>query len=402
MQKFEPQSKLLRTWELKGGVSAHVTALEIERPDGYTQKMIVRQHGEVDLKQNPQIAADEFRLLQLLHSVGLAVPEPYYLGQSCEIFPTPYVVIEYIEGETIFGPKNVAEDVSQIEDVSGTLALDHTGIPTQFPHTGRRWYSKISLAFRAPGRRWYSMGRYERRAPGQRWHLPAEPSTLARLLLRSQARRKEKRPHTASTQLLSLRVKEPKPKVWVEPVVDFIPQLAMQLYRIHEVDWAKLDVSFLPLQEKRVAEKLGERPEKVDEAFEEGRIWDVLEEVWPLPLRNSSVLLHGDFWPGNILWREGQIVGMIDWEDAALGDPLADVANTRLELLWAFGVEAMWSFTHHYQSLADIDFTNLPYWDLYAALRRIPQIAGWGLDDITEKTMRERLRWFVAQAFMNL
>ena len=107
VQKFEPQSKLLRTWELKGGVSAQVAAIEIERPDGYTQKMIVRQHGEVDLKHNPHIAADEFKLLQLLHSVGLAVPEPYYLDQSGEIFPTPYVVIEYIEGETIFGPQNM-------------------------------------------------------------------------------------------------------------------------------------------------------------------------------------------------------------------------------------------------------------------------------------------------------
>ena len=29
VQKFDPQSKLLRTWELKGGVSAQVTALEI-------------------------------------------------------------------------------------------------------------------------------------------------------------------------------------------------------------------------------------------------------------------------------------------------------------------------------------------------------------------------------------
>ena len=291
VQKFEPQSKLLRTWELKGGVSAQVTAIEIERPDGYTHKMIVRQHGEVDLKHNPYIAADEFKLLQLLRSVGLDVPEPYYLDQSGEIFPTPYVVIEYIEVETIFGPNDV---------------------------------------------------------------------------------------------------------------VDFIPQLAMQLYRIHEVDCAKLDVSFLPLHAEKVAEKIGERPEKVDEAFEEGCILDVLEEVWPLSEQNRSVLLHGDFWPGNILWRDGQIVGVIDWEDAALGDPLADIANTRLELLWAFGVEAMRKFTHHYQSLADIDFTNLAYWELYAALRRISQITGWGLDEITEKTMRERLRWFVAQAFMNL
>ena len=165
---------------------------------------------------------------------------------------------------------------------------------------------------------------------------------------------------------------------------------------------SKLDVSFLPLHAEKVAEKIGERPEKVDEAFEEGRIRDVLEEVWPLSEQNRSVLLHGDFWPGNILWRDGQIVGVIDWEDAALGDPLADIANTRLELLWAFGVEAMQRFTHHYQSLTDIDFTNLAYWELYAALRRISQIAGWGLDEITEKTMRERLRWFVAQAFMNL
>ena len=291
VEKFEPQSKLLRTIELKGGVSAQVTMLEIERPDDSTKKMLVRQHGEVDLKHNPHIAADEFKLLQLLHSVGLAVPEPYYLDQCGEIFPMPYVVIEYIEGETIFGSHDVE---------------------------------------------------------------------------------------------------------------DFIPRLAMQLYRIHEVDCAKLGVSFLPLHETRVAEKIGKRPEKLDDMLEEGRIRDVLEAIWPLSQQNRSVLLHGDFWPGNILWRDGQIMGVIDWEDAALGDPLADVANSRLELLWAFGIDAMRSFTHHYQSLADIDFTHLPYWDLYAALRRIPQIAGWSLDDITEKTMRERLRWFVVQAFMNL
>ena len=66
VQKIDPQSKLLRTWELKGGVSAQVTALEIERPDGQTKKMIVRQHGDVDLKQNPHVAADEFKLLQMI------------------------------------------------------------------------------------------------------------------------------------------------------------------------------------------------------------------------------------------------------------------------------------------------------------------------------------------------
>ncbi len=101
VQKMDLQSKLLRTWELKGGVSAQVTALEIERPDGHTKKMIVRQHGAVDLKRNPQIAADEFKLLQLVHSARLAAPEPYYLDQSGEIFSMPYLVHNHATSSTM-------------------------------------------------------------------------------------------------------------------------------------------------------------------------------------------------------------------------------------------------------------------------------------------------------------
>jgi aminoglycoside phosphotransferase (APT) family kinase protein len=291
IEKLAPQSKLLRKWELTGGVSAQVTALEIEQPGGQTKKMIVRQHGEVDLKRNPQIAADEFRLLQLLQSAGLATPRPYHLDQSGKIFSTPYVVIEYIEGKPEFAPANVT---------------------------------------------------------------------------------------------------------------DLIFQLATHLSRIHSVNYSNLDLSFLPKQAQIYAEKLRERPANVDESLDEGHIRDVLEAVWPLSQRNTSVLLHGDFWPGNILWRDGQLVAVIDWEDAAFGDPLADLANSRLEMLWAFGTDAMHTFTHHYQSMAAINLTNLPYWDLCASLRPISQIARWGLDDITEKTMKEGLAWFIIQALEKL
>ncbi len=291
VQKIDPQNRLLRTWRLEGGVSAQVTALEIERPDRHTKKLIVRQHGAVDLKRNPHVAADEFKLLHILHSVGLATPTPYHLDQSGEIFSTPYVVIEYIEGKPEFAPAN----------------------------------------------------------------LP-----------------------------------------------DLILQLAMHLSRIHTIDCSNLDVSFLPKQEEIYAETLRERPTNVDDAFDEGRIRDTLESVWPVPQVNESVLLHGDFWPGNTLWKDGQLVAVIDWEDAALGDPLADVANSRLEILWAFGVDAMQHFTHQYRSMATIDVTNLPYWDLCAALRQVPKISEWGLDGITEKAMREGLRFFIAQAFAKL
>jgi aminoglycoside phosphotransferase (APT) family kinase protein len=44
----------------------------------------------------------------------------------------------------------------------------------------------------------------------------------------------------------------------------------------------------------------------------------------PPPPRCSVV--HGDFRPGNFLYRDGEITGLLDWELAHVGDPIEDVA----------------------------------------------------------------------------
>jgi aminoglycoside phosphotransferase (APT) family kinase protein len=286
--KFYPGSTLKRAWEMKGGISAQVTALEIDQPDGQTKKLVVRRPGPVDLRNNPAIAADEFKLLQTLRSLGLPVPRPYQLDQSGRILPTPYLIIEFIEGAPEFAPAN----------------------------------------------------------------LPA-----------------------------------------------FLQELAAQLARIHAVDCAGLDLAFLPDQAKRYAAKFSRRPARLDASLAEGRIRSALEAVWPLPPRNKATLLHGDFWPGNILWQVGRVAAVIDWEDAEVGDPLADLGNSRLEILWAFGPEAMELFTGYYQALTPFDITNLPYWDLCAALRPASRISEWAADPITEKAMRQGHRLFINQAF---
>jgi aminoglycoside phosphotransferase (APT) family kinase protein len=144
---------------------------------------------------------------------------------------------------------------------------------------------------------------------------------------------------------------------------------------------------------------LRDRPATLDAFFEEGRIRDMLAAAWPLPPRNAPVLLHGDYWPGNIFWRAGRLVVVLDWEDAAVGDPLADLANSRLEILWAFGPDAMTQFTEHYCSLTALDFTDLPYWDLCLALRPMGKFTEWAADATAAATMRDRLRWFITQAF---
>jgi aminoglycoside phosphotransferase (APT) family kinase protein len=114
VQTIAPQSRLLRTWSLKGGISAEMTAFEIERPDGQISRLILRQPSEQTLQRNPRAAEDEFKILQLTKSLGLATPAPYSLDPSGAIFSTPYLVIEYIDGRPEFAPDPGADFIVQL------------------------------------------------------------------------------------------------------------------------------------------------------------------------------------------------------------------------------------------------------------------------------------------------
>ena len=113
-------------------------------------------------------------------------------------------------------------------------------------------------------------------------------------------------------------------------------------------------------------------------------------------------MLHGDYWPGNVLWRNGRLSAVIDWEDAQFGDPLADVANGRMEIMWLFGIDAMERFTNSYRSLTTIDFTDLPYWDLCTALRPAFKISEFAKNTEDEARMLKELKWYVEQAYKGI
>lgn len=180
-------------------------------------------------------------------------------------------------------------------------------------------------------------------------------------------------------------------------LASFVRQAAAALAAIHRVDPA--DLTFLPRHD--VVPKLAERPE----AGEIARLRAALREAWPRYNPNRVALTHGDFWPGNLLWREETLVAVVDWEDAALGDPLVDVAITRLDMRLIFGEDAMHGFTEHYRAASGSSFDTLPFWDVYAALRAAPNLADWaavfpalGRSDLTERRLREAHEHFTAQA----
>ncbi len=168
-------------------------------------------------------------------------------------------------------------------------------------------------------------------------------------------------------------------------------QMAGFLARLHAIDAGHVDLAAVSRRQGPLDGP--SRRNGLPGAFRGAR--ELLEASRPPPVRNPEALLHGDFWAGNVLWRDGRLSGVVDWEDAAIGDPLADLAIARADMSWGFGREAMEAFTARYAGCTGFDLCALPYWDLRAALRQAPHAAdyaeGWremGRTDITEAVIR--------------
>ncbi len=109
-------------------------------------------------------------------------------------------------------------------------------------------------------------------------------------------------------------------------------------------------------------------------------------------------LLHGDFWPGNLLWRDGELAAVLDWEDAAVGDPLSDLACARVELEVAAGAAAAATFTERYLSTTGRDPARLAPWDAYVSTSALSSMGSWGLPLEVLEHRRAATRAFLDRA----
>jgi aminoglycoside phosphotransferase (APT) family kinase protein len=182
---------------------------------------------------------------------------------------------------------------------------------------------------------------------------------------------------------------------------DHVRQAAETLAMIHRVDWMASGLDAL----RRLRNPWRPRGETVNEAMGEGRARAALEATGPLDDPNPTVLRHGDFWPGNLLWRDGRLVAVVDWEAACLAGPLGDLAVSRLDTLWVLGWERMEEFTEAYLRANPVDVSQLPHFDLRAAVRLasdVEKIASaypdLGRPDITSTTLTQDCARFVEAA----
>ncbi len=114
---------------------------------------------------------------------------------------------------------------------------------------------------------------------------------------------------------------------------------------------------------------------------------------------NAVVLLHGDLWPGNVMFERGRLVAVLDWEDSARGDPLVDLACARVELACAYGAAASARFTElYFAASTPLDERDLALWDVYVSATALSAMHRWGLSRAEEAARRRTTRWFLDAA----
>ncbi len=286
IQHIDPRAVLLETRPLTGGISAQMTLAVLQTGDGEQAKWIIRTPGDKQM----------FVLMKFLEQTAVSAPKPIYFDDSKQFSDEPLLIMDFVEGEINFTPK------------------DPIAYATQFAE-----------------------------------HLAAIHSVSV--------------PDELNTQITQAR-------------------------------------NFLDEQLNR--------PTSLDEAFHVETIKSRLGR-WQPKVKNSLCLLHGDYWPGNTLWHNEKLVAVIDWEDSYVADPLQDLAKSRSELAWIFGEEVLNHFTQRYQALMPLDYAELPYWDLLAALRFVRLCDGdldwfdqffreYGRYDLKPDVVAKRVNQFIQKA----
>jgi len=188
----------------------------------------------------------------------------------------------------------------------------------------------------------------------------------------------------------------------------WLRQLAEALCSIHTINPERHDLSFL---HTKLAAGMGEElarglPPRL-------RGMPLAEEVhgvltrrlgsisWPAP-----TLVHDDYWPGNTVWVSNKLTAVVDWTDAQVSDPRADVSQCRIDLTAMHSEAYADSFLDAYQrSRPDGPLPEVWFFDLFRGLRALGSLDRWlpgyhdiGLTHLSFAPMMARLEQFLRHA----
>ena len=166
--------------------------------------------------------------------------------------------------------------------------------------------------------------------------------------------------------------------------MDWARKLAGMLAKIHAIPCGKDEQSFL-LKGNAEATwflKYDVAPKYMQDYPDGADVWQTLRELYPNIRDVPSALLHLDYWSGNILWYKNEISAVLDWEEAAYGDPAIDVAYARMNMFLMSLPNAADEFLRVYESDMGHKVENLGFWELAASVRPMTDPVDWKVTDM--------------------
>ncbi len=136
----------------------------------------------------------------------------------------------------------------------------------------------------------------------------------------------------------------------------------------------------------------GGSPELLD-----GPLAAPIRSAWPQITAAPEVLTHGDYWSGNVVWRDGVLSGVVDWSGATRGPRGFDVGWCRLDLYLLFDERLADVFLGAYEDAIGHPVADMVLWDGWAVARSHRDVESWapnyrplGRADLDEAELRRR------------
>jgi len=118
---------------------------------------------------------------------------------------------------------------------------------------------------------------------------------------------------------------------------------------------------------------------------------------WPEIVGSPEVLIHGDYWSGNVVWRDGSLTGIVDWPSGARGPGGFDLGWCRLDLVLLYDEEIADDFLAAYEAETGEPVADVRLWDIWATARSEDLVGLWtpnyrplGRADLDEAELRRR------------
>lgn len=164
--------------------------------------------------------------------------------------------------------------------------------------------------------------------------------------------------------------------------LDWARKLARTLAKIHSIPCGEEEQRFLLKGNSEALWFLNhDAPPKYMQEYPGGAdVWRLLKNLHAKFQPDAPALMHIDYWSGNILWHENEIAAVIDWEEAAYGDPAYDAAYARMNMILMGLPDVADEFISVYVSQTGRMLKNLNFWELAASARPMTDPVDWKVD----------------------